>query len=412
MATFKWFDGNQGVYGYQDFHRYDVTKITSKAMIGEYNGDRGPLEETEYPATFKVFFRDGVVLNPGADPDDVRFSEGTIHRIAWFNSNGDKIQEITGLDVDLSVFTAMRADNEDSNFFRWILNGGNTYIGSEDSSTTADGWDGDDITTGSGNDTVMGNGGGDYISDRGGADTYDGGEGGGDTLSYDAAFHKPHLALQGIRADLKAGTVVGTDGLTDQVTGIENIRGSFMRDIIRGDDGNNRLTGLQGNDVLNGRGGFDTVRYDRDDRNGGLEGVWVNLGKGKAIDGFGNKDTLKNIEAVRGSMFDDVLKDSSGDNFLSGRDGDDRICVDNGDDHVEGGAGADLFQFKSRSFGDNVIYDFEDGTDMIEILHAKRFRQLDIENDGNGNAVISYRSSTIYLDGVDAQDLTADDFIF
>jgi Ca2+-binding RTX toxin-like protein len=138
----------------------------------------------------------------------------------------------------------------------------------------------------------------------------------------------------------------------------------------------------------------------------------VNLGKGTAIDGFGNRDTFKSIEGVRGSNYDDVLKDSGVDNWLSGRDGDDVICVDNGDDTLEGGSGADVFQFKSKSFGDNTIRDFEDGVDMIEILHAKRFSQLTIEDTDDGATLISYRGSSITVDNVSASDLTADDFTF
>lgn len=410
MATIKWFGGNQGVYRYTDFNRFDVTKVKSKEIVGEYNGRDGALDEARQPAKFKLTIKDAVALNPGSDPGDRRFSEGTITKITWFNSDGDKLVEATGLDISLPVFSAMSVSGEDSGLFDWIFSDGHRFVGSNDSKAPDD-WDGDDIKTGLGNDTVDGRGGGDFITDLGGADIYDGGDG-RDTLNYSDAFYRPYLAKQGVRADLQAGTVTGTDGLVDQVTNIENIRGSFKRDVLKGDDNDNRFTGLQGNDVFDGRGGFDTVRYDRDDRQGGFEGVTVNLGKGTATDGFGNKDTLKSIEAVRGSDYHDMLKDSGGNNYLSGRGGDDVICVDNGDDALEGGSGADVFQFKSKGFGNNVIYDFEDGTDMIEILHAKRFNQLSIEDNADGHAVITYRSSSITVENIAADDLTKDDFLF
>ncbi|MBY6135139.1 hypothetical protein KUV61_04820 [Nocardioides marinus] len=405
MATFKWFNGNQGVFRYSNFGNYEVTKITSKAIFAEYNGQDGPIDETAQPARIKVLIKDAVTAGSSGS-----FTEGTITKIIWYNSDGDRIMEASDLNVSLPIAAAMMASGNPHQLDELIWAGGHTFIGSDDSLYPFD-WDGDDLRTGFGNDTVSANGGDDFITDLGGADIYDGGDG-RDTLNYSDSFHYVFLAKQGIRADLKAGTIIGTDGLTDQVSNIESIRGSFLRDVMKGDDGNNRFTGLQGNDFFHGRGGFDTIRYDRDDRQGGFEGVMVNLGKGTAIDGFGNRDTFKSIEGVRGSNYDDVLKDSGIDNWLSGRDGDDVICVDNGNDTLEGGSGADVFQFKSKSFGDNTIRDFEDGVDMIEILHAKRFSQLTIEDTGDGAALVSYRGSSITVDNVSASDLTADDFIF
>ncbi|MEY8801452.1 hypothetical protein AB9K35_14140 [Leisingera sp. XS_AS12] len=409
MATFRWFNGNQGNFGYQDFGDYDITRITSNAIIAEYNGSDGPQDDARQPARIKVVIKDAVALNPGSSLSDRRFSEGTITKIIWFNSSGDKVLEASGLNVSLPVVSAMTATDRAYLLDDLIWSGGHRFVGSDDS--MGPDWDGDDIRTGSGDDTVKGNDGGDFISDQGGTDTYNGGAG-RDTLNYSDSFYNIFLAKQGIQADLKAGTIVGTDGLTDQVSNIENVRGSFMDDVMKGNGADNRFTGLQGNDFFHGRGGFDTIRYDRDDRQGGFEGVMVNLGKGTAIDGFGNRDTFKSIEGVRGSNYDDVLKDSGIDNWLSGRDGDDVICVNNGNDTLEGGSGADVFQFKSKSFGDNTIRDFEDGVDMIEILHAKRFSQLTIEDTGDGAALVSYRGSSITVDNVSASDLTADDFIF
>lgn len=409
MATFTWFDGNQGNYGYQNFDNFDITKITSKSILAKYNGNDGPLDDTLHAASLKIVIKDAVAINPGSDLSDRRFSEGTITKITWYNSNGDKVLQATNLDVSLPVISAMTATNRAYLLDDLIWSGGHLFEGANDAMSPD--WDGDDILTGTGDDTVNGNDGGDYITDYGGADVYNGGAG-RDTLTYDRSFYEIHLAKQGIRADLREGTITGTDGLVDQVSGIENIRGSFKRDVIKGDGEDNRFVGLQGNDVFDGRGGFDTVRYDRDNRQGGFEGVKVNLGKGTATDGFGNKDTLKSIEAVRGSDYDDVLKDAGGRNYLSGRGGDDVICVGKGEDALEGGSGADVFQFKGKGFGDNVIFDFEDGTDMIEILHSTRFGQLSIEDTDDGHAVITYRSSTITVENTLAEDLTKDDFIF
>ena len=70
MATFRWFNGNQGNFGYQDFGDYDITRITSNAIIAEYNGSDGPQDDARQPARIKVVIKDAVALNPGSSLSD------------------------------------------------------------------------------------------------------------------------------------------------------------------------------------------------------------------------------------------------------------------------------------------------------------------------------------------------------
>jgi hypothetical protein len=61
-----------------------------------------------------------------------------------------------------------------------------------------------------------------------------------------------------------------------------------------------QFQGRQGNDTIDGMGGFDIARYD-DTQNG--VGVNVNLATGTATDQFGGTDSLVGIEGVRGTIY-------------------------------------------------------------------------------------------------------------
>ncbi len=156
----------------------------------------------------------------------------------------------------------------------------------------------DDITAGGGTDTVWGNGGADKLKGGDGADTIDGGTGNdlvmggpglndlGDTLrgGPDDAGGKPD-----------ADTILGGDG-ADQVDG------GADKDTIEGDAGADGLRGGPGNDTIQGRAGDDV------------------------IDGQGD---------------DDVLYGGDGDDTITGGSGDDDLLGELGDDTLSGGSGRD-----------------------------------------------------------------------
>ncbi len=145
-------------------------------------------------------------------------------------------------------------------------------------------------------------------------------------------------------------------------------------DTITGSDADERFILGAGTDMLNGGGGFDTVRYDRGDV---TTGVTVNLATGLATGlwaGQAFSHSLSGIEEVQGSRTgDDTLTAADTGSFLNGRGGDDTITGgagsdtlvgDAGDDTLEGGAGEDLF-IVGR--GNDIIRDFESGIDDIEL---------------------------------------------
>jgi Ca2+-binding RTX toxin-like protein len=223
-----------------------------------------------------------------------------------------------------------------------------------------------------------------------GNDTLDGG--GFDTANY---FNSP----AGIVANIALGTASDGFGGTDTLISIENIFGSPFADMITGDANNNNfLTGGAGNDTIDGGAGiFDTASYQNT-----LHGIVVSLQSGIASDdGFGNTDTLINIENIFGSGFAD------------------RITGDAQNNRLTGGAGADTFVF-DPGFGIDTIADFTAGSgaghDVIE-LHNSGFADFaSLQNagaiTGTSNTVITLGADRITLTGVNSALLTQDDFMF
>ncbi len=125
--------------------------------------------------------------------------------------------------------------------------------------------------------------------------------------------------------------------------------GSTSADTITGDAKNNVIEGRGGADTLDGGLGIDTVSYASSGA-----GVTVDLGTQDGVieqkGGDAEGDKLKNFENVTGSSKDDVLIGNALANILTGGAGDDKLSgmagIDtlfggDGDDVLNGGAGAD-----------------------------------------------------------------------
>ncbi len=84
----------------------------------------------------------------------------------------------------------------------------------------------------------------------------------------------------------------------------------------------------------------------------------VNLLRGFAIDGWGDRDRLRNIENVLGSEGDDRLIDNGRDNTLEGDDGHDVLLFSAGKDMAEGGCRRRPVRVLGDAFGRDTIKDF------------------------------------------------------
>ena len=100
----------------------------------------------------------------------------------------------------------------------------------------------------------------------------------------------------------------------DGAGGNDTINGMGGDDEIDGGDGNDLITGGPGADMIKGGGGMDTISYGYSPM-----GVTVNLRSGTASGGDAEGDDLgDDIENVQGSMHDDTISGSRGDNMLWG----------------------------------------------------------------------------------------------
>jgi Ca2+-binding RTX toxin-like protein len=204
----------------------------------------------------------------------------------------------------------------------------------------------DSLTGSAGNDTFAA----DVDANLGasGNDTIDGGAG-VDTLTYT-------FATAGVHVDLTVATAQSIGAGTETISNIENLSGSSFNDTLvgsaganllygdTGDDalygglGNDTLAGGAGDDTLDGGKGTNTANYA--DANGA---VTVNLNLTTAQNtGSEGKDTLKSIQVLVGSDFNDTLTGDAHNNVLTGGNGDDSLYGGAGNDTLEGGVGNDF----------------------------------------------------------------------
>jgi len=246
-------------------------------------------------------------------------------------------------------------------------------------------------------------------------------------------------ASGGVRVNLRTGTI-NNDGFGnyEKITGtghIWEVRGTMEDDWISGSANDESFILMAGNDSVNGRGGFDRLRYDRS----GVDGVTVDLEAGTATGTWSGKafsHTISGIEHVRGSNGNDILTGAdSQKNKLEGRDGNDLLEGGFGNDELLGDAGND------RLWGDQGkdLLQGGDGNDMLwgewgqdrlfggaghdTLLAGNGDDQLqggngnDILKGGNGNDILKGGNGNDRLDGgADNDTMTGnggdDTFIF
>ncbi|MEP2785105.1 MAG: hypothetical protein ABJO67_17635 [Pseudoruegeria sp.] len=415
MGKFTWSEGNQGIYRYSDFGRFDLTEIDSDGATLFYDNSDNDFDPSRAPWKIELIFKDAetYTFETGPDAGTEVFTDGTITGIKIYNQDGDLVIKGTGLDASLAIVSARLLDDGDlDGLWKFINAGGHTYVGSNDSSGPDNDWDGDSISTGRGDDTIKGNGGNDYIEDRGGVDTYNGGAG-WDTVSYNTGDSYWDGWAVGIDANLKTGKVTGYDDKIDTLKNIESIRGTAFKDKFTGDKNDNEFMGYQGKDDINGAGGWDRASYRNDADRGGTDGIKADLKKGYVRDGFGQKDTIKNIEEIDGTDSNDVFIDNNKSNHFRGRDGDDKMTFSKGNDSGYGEEGADTFIFKGNNFGYDSIWDFDqDEGDKIKINNANSLDDLIIYQEGDHTVIKFNDNAFVQLDHIWFEDISASDFIF
>lgn len=167
------------------------------------------------------------------------------------------------------------------------------------------------------------------IRGRGGNDEMNGGAG-SDTIDFMDKTTKVLITLNGSTVS-KAVTDLVIDEV-DSFVNFENVIGGQAGDGINGDGGANRLDGFNGNDLISGNGGDDTL-----------------LG-GAGADG------------LNGGSGNDRIEGGDGADTITGADGNDTLLGGAGVDKLYGGAGND--RFVELPDGDSIYGD--EGIDTVD----------------------------------------------
>lgn len=309
-------------------------------------------------------------------------------------------------------------------------------------------------------DILYGLGGDDILNGIKGNDNFDGGTG-IDTALFAFNFADATITING-------GIVtVATTASSNQVMNVERFAfADGLHDVSDLVGGNQTLTGTTGNDTITGGRGTDTLSGGAGDDNisggSGNDNIDGGAGNDTIVDGLGNDTVaggvgndhitvLSGINTVTGGTGSDfivggfqadTLDGGSGNDVLSGDGetgffaGSDTMTGGTGNDMLMGGRGADTFVFATNDGADTIAAfnldavayaaasgysatatgaDFTSGVDHVKLVG---FAGLDASNvmgsvsSGLDGAVFSHSGTSITFFGVDAANLSADDFIF
>lgn len=187
----------------------------------------------------------------------------------------------------------------------------------------------------------------DYFNGGRGDDTINGG---GDRDEARYGHDHDRGATMGLIVNLQtsvsSGSILGTvrDGFgnTDRLIDVERVEGTRFADRFSGSSADNDFWGGEGRDSFGGKGGYDTLRMERQFTDRAMTGVHVDLSRasGQIVDdGFGNTENATNFEGVIGSSHNDRIKGNGAHNGFEGLEGADTLT---------GGAGHDTFSWYSE----------------------------------------------------------------
>ncbi len=206
--------------------------------------------------------------------------------------------------------------------------------------------------------------------------------------------------------------IIGT-GLSDILNGTigqDSIFGLGGNDVINGLDNNDVLFGNQDLDTLNGDAGNDTIFGGRDD-----DLVFGNIGE-DLLRGDRGSDSIfgqEDNDTIFGGRDNDLIDGGFGDDSISGDLGSDTLIGGQGIDTLTGGDDADIFELAVGE-GLDIITDFTDGIDLIQLPDFLTFNNLGIRQTDGNSTVITLASNgeeLALLNNVSALSITETDFV-
>ena len=233
--------------------------------------------------------------------------------------------------------------------------GVNELVGAAGNDTLDGGAGADRLDGGANDDTYVLDNAGDAIADSDGVDTV-------------VSFLANYTLATGLE-NMQAGG-----------TGVVNLTGNAVANVLTGNSGANILNGGAGVDTMTGGLGNDTYLVDSafeivtEATGGGIDTVRISTSYSLAATAeveFLISDTNANVR-LGGSEFDNVIVGGNGRDVLFGLGGNDILDGGRGRDDLRGGSGQDYFKFDDRPTRTTVdrILDFNVRNDFVMLDNA------------------------------------------
>ncbi len=275
------------------------------------------------------------------------------------------------------------------------------FVGTADDDTW-EGQAGDSEAYGSdGNDSLSGNGGSDLIYGERGADFLEGDD--GDDRLFGGSEND---VLDGGRDNDFLYGQEGDDALYGD-EGSDYLLGGEGADVLSGGDGYDYAAYWTNGSAIN------INLQDRSQDTGDAVGdLYIDIEE-FVLTNF--DDTFvgdENQNRVRGLEGNDSLMGAGGNDHLSGNEGDDLINGGTGDDFLFGGEGSDEFVFAGND-GQDTIFDFSIEDDLLNLFETgvTGFDDLEMSYDGI-HTTINYGSGEIILRETDIAQVEESSFLF
>ena len=257
----------------------------------------------------------------------------------------------------------------------------------------------ENIFSGSGADTLIGDGLSNLFRGGLGQDFIDGGAG-SDTADYREKSSAVVVTLTGA-----TDAVVRVGGVAeDIIRNVENVFGGTGSDTLIGDASANSLSGGDGSDILQGGIGADILDggagADLADYRDKTNSVVVTLGGtsnvGVSVGGV-IEDTIRNIEKVfGGSAADTLVGDNLANTFRGG----------GGADLIDGGAGVDIADYQEKTAAVVVtLAGSTDATVRVGEVAEDTIRNIESIFGGSGDDILTGDASVNTLSGNSGRDV-------
>ncbi|NEO55451.1 MAG: DUF4347 domain-containing protein [Okeania sp. SIO3B5] len=204
------------------------------------------------------------------------------------------------------------------------------------------------------------------------------------------------------------GTV--SNDILDGTAGEDSIFGLDGNDVINGLDDDDVLFGNRDLDTLNGDAGNDTIFGGRDD-----DLVIGNIGE-DFLRGDRGSDSIfgqEDNDTIFGGRDNDFVDGGFGNDSISGDLGSDTLMGGQGIDTLTGGDDTDIFQLAVGE-GLDIITDFTDGIDLIQLPDFLTFSGLGISQTDDNSTLITVADDgeeLAFLNNVSASLITETDFV-